>query len=345
MPVITSAAGEVCELPASEFAATRVCCDDEPVSQAPAALSRPKVVVWFLGTIILIHAMALSAFLPYVFAWWCIPLVLVGNFIFGSLGINLGYHRMLTHRAVRFPTCIERLFVLCGVCCLEGSPLWWVCVHRIHHQFSDDHDDPHSPRESFFWGHMQWIYIADPRQQTLATYVKYIPDLVHDPFLRWLHRRDTWATVYAVHAMLIAAIGFGIGFLVTDTTAAAVQFGTRVFVWGVLVRTVYVWHVTWLVNSAAHRWGYRNYETADRSRNNVVVALLTNGEGWHNNHHANPRACSQGHRWWEIDLTFSAVRALQLVGLARDVVPVQAVRRTYLPPGNGANPGATIRGG
>ena len=88
------------------------------------------------------------------------------------------------------------------------------------------------------------------------------------------------------------------------------QIGVQVFVWGVLVRTVYVWHITWLVNSASHRWGYRNYETSDRSRNNWVVALLTNGEGWHNNHHATPRACSQGHRWWEIDLTFTFVRVL-----------------------------------
>jgi len=108
-------------------------------------------------------------------------------------------------------------------------------------------------------------------------------------------------------------ITFGIGVLVTDTPAAAVRFGTQVFARGVLVRTVYVWHVTWLVNSAAHRWGYRNYDMADHSRNNVVVALLTNGEGWHNNHHATPRACSQGHCWWEIDLTFTAVRAMQLL--------------------------------
>ena len=330
MPVIPSASGKACELRPSEFADTHCCRDDEQVNGPPAALPRPKVVVWFLVAIVFIHAIALTALLPYVFAWWCIPLVLAGNFIFGSLGINLGYHRMLTHKAVSFPSCIERLFVLCGVCCLEGSPLWWACVHRIHHQHSDDPGDPHSPTESFFWGHMQWIYIADPRQQSLATYVKYIPDLVNDPFLRWLHRRHTWALVYAAHAILIAAIGYGIGFLVTDTPAAAVQFGTQVFVWGVLVRTVYVWHVTWLVNSAAHRWGYRNYDTADRSRNNVMVALLTNGEGWHNNHHATPRACSQGHRWWELDLTFTAVRVMQLVGLARDVVPVQRPKHVSL---------------
>jgi stearoyl-CoA desaturase (delta-9 desaturase) len=144
-----------------------------------------------------------------------------------------------------------------------------------------------------------------------------------DPFLRWLHRGNKWVMIYMLHALLIGLIGLGIGFLVADTTDRALQIGAQVFVWGVLVRTVYVWHITWLVNSAAHRWGYRNYETSDRSRNNVVVALLTNGEGWHNNHHATPRACSQGHRWYEIDLTYTFVRMMQAVGLAWEVVPVR----------------------
>jgi stearoyl-CoA desaturase (delta-9 desaturase) len=289
----------------------------------PATLPRPQLIVWFLATIVSIHLLALFAFVPYVFAWWGILLVLVGNFIFGSIGINLGYHRMLTHKAASFPKWLERIFVLCGVCSLEGSPLWWVCVHRMHHQHSDEEDDPHSPRKSFFWGHMQWIYTSDPRQRSLGTFEKYVPDLMTDPFLRWLHRGNKWVWIYFLHALVIGALGFGLGFLIADSTELATQIGVQIFVWGVLVRTVYVWHITWLVNSASHRWGYRNYETNDRSRNNVVVALLTNGEGWHNNHHATPRACSQGHRWWEIDLTFTFVRMLELVGLAWEVVPVK----------------------
>jgi len=290
-----------------------------PVSVAQA--QRPKLVVWFLITLVTIHILALFAFLPYTFVWWGIPLVIVGNFIFGSIGINLGYHRMLTHKAATFPKWLERIFVLCGVCCLEGSPLWWVCVHRMHHQHSDEAGDPHSPKENFFWGHMQWIYTIDPRQRSLSTFEKYIPDLMTDPFLRWLHRGNKWVFIYFAHALLIGVLGLGLGFLIADSTEVALQIGTQIFVWCVLVRTVYVWHITWLVNSASHRWGYRNYATNDGSRNNVVVALLTNGEGWHNNHHATPRACSQGHRWWEIDLTFTFVRALQVVGLAWDVVP------------------------
>jgi fatty-acid desaturase len=285
--------------------------------------TRPQIVVWFLITLIVIHLLALFLFVPYAFAWWGIPLVLVGNFIFGSLGINLGYHRMLTHTAATFPRWLERIFVLCGVCSLEGSPLWWVCIHRMHHQNSDEEGDPHSPQENFFWGHMEWIYTPDPRQRLLGTFEKYVPDLLSDPFLRWLHRGNKWVMIYVLHAMLIGLFGFGLGFLIADTTERAVQIGLQVFLWGVLVRTVYVWHITWLVNSASHRWGYRNYGTNDRSRNNWFVALLTNGEGWHNNHHATPRACSQGHRWWELDLTYTFVRLLQVVGLAWDVVPVK----------------------
>ena len=136
---------------------------------APAPpTTRPRVIGWFLATIILIHVLALAAFVPYAFAWWGIPLVLVGNFIFGSIGINLGYHRMLTHKAALFPRWLERLLVLCGVCSLEGSPLWWVCMHRMHHQHSDEEGDPHSPQQNFFWGHMEWIYTADPGETRLA---------------------------------------------------------------------------------------------------------------------------------------------------------------------------------
>ncbi|HJZ59708.1 MAG TPA: fatty acid desaturase [Gemmataceae bacterium] len=294
-----------------------------PAVSASATVRRPKVIPWFLATMILLHLLVPLAFLPYGFTWWGFAALLIGNFIFGSIGINLAYHRLLTHRAVEVPKWLERVFILCGVCCLEGSPLWWVLNHRIHHQNSDEEGDPHSPQESFFWGHMQWIYTPDPQRDRLSTYEKYVPDLMTDPFLRWLHRGHKWVLVYFLHALAIAAVGFGVGFLVADTVERAVQIGVQVFLWGVVVRTVYVWHITWLVNSAAHRWGYRNYQTPDRSTNNWFVALLTNGEGWHNNHHAAPRTCSQGHRWWEVDLTFTFVRALQLVGLAWAVVPVK----------------------
>ena len=325
MPPSPSDEREICMFLKLNLATVNVPGDDQSLRRSLTEIRRSKLNIRFLVALIIIHLFALSAFIPSIFVWWSIPIVLVGNYIFGSLGINLGFHRMLTHRSVAFPRVLERLFLLFGVCSLEGSPLWWACMHRIHHQCSDHPGDPHSPLESFFWGHMQWIYTPDPRQYSLETYAKYVPDLVNDPFLRWLHRRNTWVLVYLAHAILISAFGFGIGFLVGDTPATAVLFGTQFFVWGVLVRTVFVWHVTWLVNSAAHRWGYRNYETSDRSQNNVIVALLTNGEGWHNNHHADPRACTHCHRWWEVDLTFTAVRLMRLSGLAWNVISVRRI--------------------
>lgn len=294
-----------------------------PAVPAPIVRAKKRRVFWFLAAIVGIHVLVPFAFLPYTFVWWGIPVLLIGNFIFGSLGINLGYHRMLTHSAAKFPKPLERLWVLFGVCSMEGSPLWWVCTHRIHHQHSDEDGDPHSPQERFYWGHMEWIYTADDRRQKLATYAKYVPDLMGDKFLRWLHKGEKWLLVWAAHVVLLTAVGFGAGFAFFATTDDAVQFGVQWFMWAVIVRTVYVWHITWLVNSAAHRWGYRSYKTNDHSTNNWFVALLTNGEGWHNNHHAAPRACSQGHRWWELDLTFTFVRALQVVGLAWDVAPVK----------------------
>jgi stearoyl-CoA desaturase (delta-9 desaturase) len=294
----------------------------ETTAQASLPTAR-KRVFWLFLVIVAMHILLPLAFLPYTFAWWGIAVVLLGNFIFGSIGINLGYHRMLTHSAAKFPGPLERLWVLLGVCSMEGSPLFWVCTHRIHHQHSDGRDDPHSPRWSFFWGHLEWIYTEDPRRQSLETYSRYVPDLMGDKFLRWLHRGNKWLLVWACHVVALAALGYLAGFLIFSDSADAIQFGTRWLLWSVVVRTVYVWHITWLVNSAAHRWGYRNYKTGDNSTNNWFVALLTNGEGWHNNHHATPRACSQGHRWWELDLTYSFVRLLQCVGLAWDVAPVK----------------------
>lgn len=282
-----------------------------------------RKVFWFFFVIVLMHLLLPLSFLPYTFVWWGVLVLLIGNFIFGSIGINLGYHRMLTHSAAKFPRVLERLWVLLGVCSLEGSPLFWVCTHRIHHQHSDGKDDPHSPRESFYWGHLEWIYTEDARRQNLDTYSRYVPDLIGDKFLRWLHCGNRWFLIWVCHVAILAALGYIAGFFFFSDPYDGIRFGTQWLLWTVVVRTVYVWHITWLVNSASHRWGYRNYKTNDQSRNNWFVALLTNGEGWHNNHHAAPRACSQGHRWWELDLTYTFVRMLECVGLAWDVAPVK----------------------
>ena len=152
---------------------------------------------------------------------------------------------------------------------------------------------------------------------------RYARDLVQDRFYRNLHRNYHWLGVYFLHVILFAAAGFLVAWMVSPTPAAALQFGLSIFVWGVIVRTVYVWHITWAVNSASHLWGYRNYATGEDSTNNWVVALLTNGEGWHNNHHADQRSAAHGHKWWEIDLTYQTIKLLERLGLVWDVLPAR----------------------
>lgn len=295
-----------------------------PETPTDFAVPRPRRYLPTLArTLLAFHLLLPLALVPYCFAWWSIPIVLLGNCIFGSIGINLGYHRLLTHRSLEVPKWLEKVFVLCGVCSLEGSPVTWVATHRAHHQKSDDTGDPHSPVGNFYWGHMGWIYTVNPKLMTLGTLEKYVPDLLAEPYIRKLHRKNRWLRIYYLHAALLVLAAFAVGWAVFGELEDAVQVAVQMFVWGVVVRTVYVWHVTWLVNSAAHRWGYQNYATGDKSRNNWVVAALTNGEGWHNNHHAAPRSAAHGHRWWEVDLTYTFIRGLELVGLAKQVVPVK----------------------
>lgn len=298
--------------------------------ELPSTVAAHRVMWPYLLVIGGFHLLLPLAFLPGFFSWWYLLLLIPGNYIFGSLGINLAYHRILTHRSLETPRWLERVFTLFGVCSLQGSPLRWVTIHRIHHQYSDEKEDPHSPFVTFLWGHMNWLFIVNTQLEKLSTYERYAPDLLEDPFQRWLHRKYCWLWVYLAHALLLGLLALGVGYLVSESTTDALWLAGGLFLWGVVVRTVYVWHITWLVNSASHYWGYRNYATNDHSTNNWLVAFLTNGEGWHNNHHAAPRAAAHGHRWWEIDLTYTTIVLLQLVGLAWKVQPIR-VPRALLP--------------
>jgi len=163
----------------------------------------------------------------------------------------------------------------------------------------------------------------------MFTYEKFIPDLLMDPWLRGLHKRNRWFRMYLAHVVLLLAAAAGVGYLVGGVDGL-IAGTAQMFAWGIVARTVYVWHITWLVNSAAHRWGYQNYDTKDRSRNTWWVAALTNGEGWHNNHHAAPRSAAHGHRWWEVDLTYTFIRALAAVGLAKNVVPIAVPKQRQM---------------
>jgi len=289
---------------------------DRPETTKPIKILWPYVIG--IGGV---HLMLPLVFVPWLFSWSGVALAVLGLYAFGTLGINLCYHRLLTHQGFVCPKWLEHTFATLGVCCLEDTPARWVSVHRLHHKHSDTEPDPHSPLVKLIWGHMGWLLVENRELSQVATYEKYARDVLRDPFYMRFERNLFWMWVYAAHAALFYLVGFGVGWAATGQLMGGVQLGLSWFIWGVIVRTVAVWHITWSVNSLTHIWGYQNYETGENSRNNWFVALVSNGEGWHNNHHADQRAASHGHRWWEFDVTYLTIKFMRLVGLAKDVVP------------------------
>jgi len=288
----------------------------------PDTVNRRRFIGEYLGAFIFYHAVALLAFLPWLFNWGSVAVAVAGFYVFGTLGINLCYHRLLTHRSFQCPKWLERIFAILGVCCLQDTPARWVAVHRRHHQHSDEQPDPHSPLVSFFWGHMDWLVRKNTDLERLELYEHFAKDILRERFYFKLERNLNWVWINLIQWVVFYAVGFAIGWATDETWLDGVQLGLSLLVWGVFVRTVCVWHITWSVNSLSHMWGYRNYETDENSRNNIFVGLVSNGEGWHNNHHAQPRSAAHGHKWWEIDVTWITIWGLKQVGLAWNVVGV-----------------------
>ena len=266
------------------------------------------------------HIAAVLAFLPVYFSWSGLILAIVSAQVMGVLGINLCYHRLLTHRGLRCPQWLEHTFVVFAILCLQDTPARWVAVHRRHHQHADEQPDPHSPLSGLFWGHMGWLLVKHPELSRLGIYDRYAKDILRDPFYVALERNVAQLKINFAQLPVLFAIGFAVEWLLGGTLSSAALYGVSIMLFGSFVRTVIVWHQTWAVNSIAHLWGYRSYDTDEDSRNNLFVGLFANGEGWHNNHHADPRSARHGHRWWEIDTTYLAVRTLMTLGLAKDVV-------------------------
>jgi stearoyl-CoA desaturase (delta-9 desaturase) len=253
---------------------------------------------WFFTTLILIfHLGALAAF--FTFRWSSLLVFLVMWIFAQNVGIAIGYHRLLTHRGYVTPKWLEYFIAVCGTMALQGGPIYWVAVHRLHHQLTDRPGDPHSPRDGKWWSHIGWILRGSLHSETRLL-AKYAPDLARDPFYEWLSKYN-WVPVTAVGIGLLLAGGWSWVF------------------WGVFLRTTLGWHVTWLVNSATHMWGSRRFSTRDDSTNNWWVALLTGGEGWHNNHHAHPVSCRHGLAWYELDINYACIRLLAAVGLVRKI--------------------------
>jgi fatty-acid desaturase len=261
------------------------------------------------------HCVAALAIFPWFFSWSGVVLLAAGLFVFGVLGINIAYHRLITHRSLSCPLWFEHVLAVCGVASLQFAPAFWTAVHRRHHHFADQERDPHSPIVSFFWAHFGWLLVRPEDMKRGTVIDRYAKDVLRDPFYGWLENRKNWMKVgFAVWIALFAA-GFCAAMVSRKSAPQALQFGLSLLVWGGALRTILYWHFTWSVNSVTHLWGYRNYETPDHSRNNPIIALLAGGEGWHNNHHADPGSARHGHQWWEIDLAWLVLRLLMLVGL------------------------------
>jgi len=257
----------------------------------------------------LIHVGALAAFIPALFRFSDVAVFAIIAYCTGALGVTLCYHRVLTHRSLRLRKPLECLFAVMGTLALQGDPIRWIAVHRKHHAHADTDEDPHTIGLGFKWAHVDWLYRHNVAYPTQAEIERFAADLYGDPFYRALS-----------YLALPLQFALGIGLFLLG--------GWGWVVWGIFVRLVFCYHSTWFVNSAAHMFGYRSYRTSDQSTNCWWVALLSFGEGWHNNHHAFPFSARHGLSWFEVDMTWWHVRVLTFLRLADRIrIPSEVMRQ------------------
>ena len=268
--------------------------DSQALMQSRKKSMNPLFGFW----IAVFHIGAIAAL--FFFSWSAIAVSAVLWVLAQNVGIAMSYHRLLTHRGYVTPKWVEYAMAVCATLALQGGPIYWVAVHRLHHQLTDRTGDPHSPRDGKWWSHIGWILYGTLKNKNTPLLNRYAPDLAKDRFYVWL---SYWHWVPAT----VVAIGLYFA------------GGWSWLLWGLFMRVTLGLHVTWLVNSATHIWGSRRFETRDDSRNNWWVALLSGGEGWHNNHHAHPVSCAHGMTWYEVDFNYWGIRLLGILGLAKRI--------------------------
>jgi len=270
-----------------------------------------KIDLPYVGYMILLHALTLFA--PATFSWTMFFLLIGGYFVSGCLGITLSYHRQLSHRSFKTHKSLEYLFAYCGALSVQGDPIDWVSSHRYHHLNTDTPLDPHSPYEGLWWSHLGWILDSQATNERVKKRNNAI-DIIKQPFYQVLRKTYIW------HVVCMFAAYYLLG-------------GFAAVVWGCALRCVLVYHITWGVNSVAHIWGNRPYETGDLSTNNLLIGLLAFGEGWHCAHHKYEFSVRHGLEWWQVDLTWYLIASLEKLGLAYDVrlpTPAQIARDSLL---------------
>ena len=258
-----------------------------------------RTINWKNVTIItFFHVLAIPVL--FTFSWQNFAALLIGNWIVGSLGVGLGWHRLLTHRSFKAPKWLEYMLTALGTMSIQDSPNKWVATHRIHHAFTETDKDPHSTRPGFWWAQIGWIVWGTAQDHDEKTLKRYVPDLLKDKGQLLISR------FYYLPIIISAVFLFAIG-------------GWSMVVWGAFARVVIGWHTTWFVNSLSHIYGKRPHSTDDDSTNNWFVAILTFGEGWHNNHHAFPTSARHGLKWHQFDMNWITIRIFERLGWAKQI--------------------------
>lgn len=264
--------------------------------------------IWI--TAVHVAALALSW---YFFTWQAFFVFLVLHYLVGMVGITFGFHRLLSHKGFKANPFIENMAAICGTLACQGGPISWIGQHRVHHAHSDQPGDPHDINKGFWHSHIGFIFNRRQDLDEIAETSHYCPDIAKRKFMLFLEKN-----MIPVQVVFSLAL-FGLGGLFGHAHGFDFFNAASVLVWGTFVRLVVGYHVTWLVNSATHTWGSRPNVTTDKSCNNWWVGILAFGEGWHNNHHAQPRAARHGWHWWQLDQTWIFISILKLFKLVSNI--------------------------
>jgi stearoyl-CoA desaturase (delta-9 desaturase) len=285
---------------------------DSEANIEPISVTDQKKVDWLrIVPLLFLHLMCLAVFWV-GWSWTAIGVALL-LYCVRMFAITGFYHRYFSHKAFKTNRFWQFLFGVMGNASVQRGPLWWAAHHRHHHRYTDQEQDVHSPsRHGFIWSHIGWL----TSRANFPTNYKYVAEWANYPELRWLNRFDT------VVPIMLALVLFIFGVLLERFAPQLGTNGLQMVVWGFFISTTILLHATVTINSLDHMFGSRRYDTPDTSRNNPLLALITLGEGWHNNHHHYAVSARQGFFWWEIDLTYYALVLLARLGIVSDLRPV-----------------------
>ncbi|KAK1414306.1 hypothetical protein QVD17_30050 [Tagetes erecta] len=280
----------------------------ERITTSATMINRQRKAKWdefnYVTAVAVIGMHLLCVFAPFMFSWEGLKVAIGLDLISRFLGVNLSYHRQLSHKSFKLPKWLEYTFAYCGVQALQGNPIFWVRIHRFHHQYVDTESDPHTPIKGFWFSHVLWM-LDTTNSSNIANTIgeennNNVRDLEKQFFYRFVRR------TYIAHPIALALVLYALG-------------GLPFIVWGMGVRIVLGYHMTWLVNSVCHGYGDQTWDTKDLSLNNRWLGVLGFGEGWHHNHHAFKYSARHGLEWWQVDITWYLIRLLEVIGLASNV--------------------------